>query len=157
MSVQPSGVKVVGPDEGVRQVVLGDRQRVILAGADTGGTIAVVEDTNPPGFGIPLHLHRREDETFHVVAGTVEFRIAGEVVRAGPGTTVHIPRDVPHAFTVAGDAPATMRITLTPAGLERYFAELAQFPPGPPDMARLAEVSARYGIEFRAEPDGPAA
>ncbi len=43
-----------------------------------------------------------------------------------------------------------------PAGIERMFDELADLPAGPPDMARVLAICARYGITFLDPPD-PAA
>jgi uncharacterized cupin superfamily protein len=40
--------------------------------ADTGGLLAVFEDTMAPSAsGPPLHLHTREDEALYILAGTV--------------------------------------------------------------------------------------
>jgi quercetin dioxygenase-like cupin family protein len=149
--------KLIPGDQGKRQNVLGDNQRVLLTGDDTGGSYALIEDCNPPGMRIPLHLHRNEDEMFYVVEGQVEFQIDNEMMRASAGTTVHVPRDIPHAFTIIGDVPAKMLIMLIPAGLEKYFEELSQLPSdGAPDMAKVVAISARYGIEFVSVPGGPA-
>ena len=129
----------------------------MLTGEDTGGSYALIEDCNPPRMDIPLHLHRNEDEMFYVVEGQVEFRIGSEILKATAGTTVHMPRDTPHAFTIIGDMPAKMLIMLVPAGLEKYFEELRQLPSGePPDMEKVVAISARYGIEFLSAPEGPA-
>jgi quercetin dioxygenase-like cupin family protein len=157
MSTSSQGAKIVSSVQGKQQNVLGDNQRVLLTGEDTGGSYALIEDFNPPGMGIPLHLHRNEDEMFYVVDGQVEFQVSGEVVRASAGATVHMPRNTPHAFTIIGDVPAKMLIMLIPAGLERYFEELSQLPPNePPDMEQVVAISARYGIEFLSAPEGPA-
>lgn len=140
---------VLGPGHGHPLNVLGDRQTVKVTGEDTGGAFALVENHNPPGVGIPMHLHRHEDETFYVVEGDVRFTVDGEQIEAGPGTTVFLPRGTPHAFEVVGDGPARMLILLAPAGLEGLFRELAALD-GPPDPAALAAACGPYGIEFLA-------
>ncbi len=147
-------VKLITNEQGKRLNVLGDRQRILLTGKDTAGQYALIENYDPPGVSIPLHLHRNEDETFYVVSGEVDFQINGETARATAGTTVYLPRNSPHSFTVAGNEPAKMLILLTPAGLENYFEELAQMPSDePPDMEKVIEISARYGIEFLSPPE----
>jgi len=157
MSISSQGAKIVSGEQGRRQNVLGDNQRVLLTGEDTGGKYALIENFDPPGVGIPLHLHRNEDEMFYVVEGQVEFQVSGEVVRASVGTTVHISRNTPHAFTIIGDVPAKMLIMLVPAGLEKYFEELSRLPSDePPDMEKVVAISAPYGIEFLSTPEGPA-
>jgi hypothetical protein len=35
-----------------------------------------------------------------------------------------------------------------PAGAEHMFEELNALPPGPPDMAKVLEVCARFGVIF---------
>ena len=154
MSDTIPNVRLVSNEQGKRLNVLGDSQRILLTGEDTAGSYSLIENYNPPGASIPLHLHRNEDETFYVVSGEVDFQINGEIVRATAGTTVYLPRNAPHSFTVVGSEPAKMLIILIPAGLERYFEELSQLPPAePPDMEKVIEISGRYGIEFLSPPN----
>ena len=146
--------RLISNGQGKRLNVLGDNQRILLTGEDTGGSYTLVENYNPPGASIPLHLHRNEDETFYVVSGEVEFEINGEIVLATAGATVYLPRNAPHSFTIVGSEPAKMLFMLMPAGLEKYFEELSQLPSNePPDMKKVIEISARYGIEFLSPPD----
>jgi len=139
--------KVVGVDDAPQLTVLGDHQRVRLRAEDTGGLLALVEQQNPPGTGVPFHVHSREDEAFHVVEGQVSFRVDKDSFVAGPGTTVFAPRGTPHAFQVVGESNAKVLLTITPGGLERMFEELAKLPATlPPDMAKVARICSRYGI-----------
>lgn len=141
--------RLISHEQGQRLNVLGDQQRVVLTGEDTGGRYALIENANAPGMSIPPHLHRNEDEMFYVLEGEVEFQIGEQIVRASAGTTIHLPRQTPHAFTIVGAQPARMLILLVPAGLEKYFEELSRLPSeGPPNMATVAAISARYGVEF---------
>jgi len=157
MSTSIQGARVSSDGEGKRLNVLGDNQRVILASEDTGGRYALIENYNPPGVGIPLHLHHNEDETFHVLEGQVEFHIGAETIQAIAGTTIYLPRNTPHAFTIVGEAPAKMLIMLMPAGLEKYFEELSQLPSDkPPDMETVIDISTRYGIELLSHPESSA-
>jgi len=36
---------------------------------------------------------------------------------------------------------------MTPGGYERFFEELAQLPPGPPDMAKFQTIFEKYDQE----------
>ncbi len=144
------------PGEGLSINCIGDNQTVKLTGEQTGGRFTLVEDENPPGTAIPLHYHTREDESFYVLDGTVDFTIGGRRLLALPGTTLFAPRDVPHAWTVIGDRSARMLIMLTPGGADRMFAELASHcgdrcaggPMPPPEV--IAEICGRYGVFFGA-------
>ena len=98
--------KVLHSREGQYINVIGDNQYIKLTGEETAGAYTLIEEINPPGVGVPLHLHENEDETFHVAEGQVEFTLDGKPVTAGAGTTVYLPRRVPHAFKVVGQTPA---------------------------------------------------
>jgi quercetin dioxygenase-like cupin family protein len=111
----------------------------------------------PPGGGPPLHIHRREDETFYVVEGTVDFRLGDDTITAGVGDFVNVPRGLVHRFHNAGAAPMRMILTFTPAGMEKFFEETlerALDPSAPPPdnvdevAARYVAAAPRYGLEF---------
>lgn len=141
--------KLVVRDPEASLNVLGDTQYVLLTGEDTEGRFALMENENPPGVGPPPHVHRNEDEAFHVLEGRVAFEVDGERVVGEAGATMFLPRGSTHTWEVVGDEPARMLIMLMPAGLEDYFRELSDLDgDGPPDMEEVLEVSARHGIEF---------
>jgi quercetin dioxygenase-like cupin family protein len=91
---------------------------------ETGGQISVFRATCPEGFGPPRHVHTAEDEVFLVLEGDVRFEIDGVPLAAGPGTTVWMPRGVPHAFRVES-AVAVMVGIITPGGFEHLFRTLS--------------------------------
>ena len=120
---------------------------LLLAGArDTaGGPAFVVHDLVPRALGSPVHTHTREDEWSYVLDGEVGIEIAGSTTVARPGDLVLKPRGVPHAFWNAGDSPARFLEVITPGGFEDYFAALAEVLP---DLDRVMEVAARYGLDI---------
>ena len=146
--------KFLPPGDGRRLSVIGDNVLVRLAGADTGGAFALVEQTNPPGVGIPPHVHANEDELFEVLEGGMTFTVGGETFEAGPGAAVFLPRNVPHSFTATGPGVTRTHVMAFPAGIERMFEELAALPAGPPDLAKAFEICGRYGVTFL-QPAGP--
>jgi mannose-6-phosphate isomerase-like protein (cupin superfamily) len=95
----------------------------LVPAAATGGALSVFRATMPEGFGPPRHVHTREDEVFLVLEGEAMFDVDGRILRAGPGTTVFMPRGVPHAFRVTSPA-AVMLGVLTPGGFEELFRNL---------------------------------
>jgi quercetin dioxygenase-like cupin family protein len=135
----------------------GDMYRFLVTGAETGGAYFVMEALVPPGGGPPLHIHRHEDETFYVVAGSCDFRLGDDAITAGPGDFVNIPRGSVHNFHNAGADTARLVLTFTPANIEKFFEETlerALDPTQPPPenvdevAARYAAAAPRYGIEF---------
>ena len=144
---------VLSPDEGERVELGGLGVRFMIEGAETGGNFALVEHPiGPRVLAAPLHTHEREDEYTYVLEGEVGVQVGDEVLIAGPGELILKPRGVPHAFWNAGDAPARALEIISPAGFERYFAEIAPLLPpnhtGPPDEEALGAVMAKYRLDM---------
>jgi mannose-6-phosphate isomerase-like protein (cupin superfamily) len=97
----------------------------------------------------PLHRHRREDEYSFVVKGRVGALLGDEVVVGGPGDLIFKLRNQWHTFWNAGDQPARLVEIMSPAGFERFFAELVDLggvTQAEPQM--LADLCARYELEM---------
>ena len=148
------GRALIPPDDG-EAVALGGLGVVFkLSGAETGGVFADVEHPLQPGaLAGPPHTHANEDEVSLVLAGEVGVLIGDEVFRATPGTYVVKPRAVPHTLGTAGSEPARVQEIIAPAGFEEYFREVATVlsAGGPPDLAEIAEIAARYGLTLHPE------
>src|SRR5215212_5952397 len=96
----------------------------------TSENFSVVEHPIAPRtLAGPSHVHEHEDEYSYVLEGEVGFEVGDEVFSAGAGKLVAKPRAIWHAFWNAGDQPARLLEIISPAGFERYFAELAQLIP----------------------------
>ncbi len=115
----------------------------------------------PPGFASPYHKHHREDEAFYVLDGEVSFVFDGKWLKAGPGTYMFGPREIPHGFKVVGSVPARMLLLCAPGGFEHFVLEQATdmtSPAAPPDMAKLMELAAKYNVDILGplpeEPEG---
>jgi quercetin dioxygenase-like cupin family protein len=144
---------VLSPDEGEMAWMGGLGVRFMVDGAETGGTFALVEHPiEPRALAAPMHTHRNEDEYTYVLEGEIGVQVGNEARVARSGDLVFKPRGVPHAFWNAGDTPARALEIISPAGFERYFAEIAPLlppnHPGPPDERALGAVMARYGLEM---------
>jgi len=117
----------------------------------TNGGFALMEHYEmPAGFASPYHTHHREDESFYVLEGQIAFVCDGKWLKAGPGTYVFGPREIPHGFKVVGH-PARMLILCDPAGFERFVLEQTTpitEPPSAPDMGKLLALAAKYGIDI---------
>jgi quercetin dioxygenase-like cupin family protein len=139
----------------------GDGLFEFLVPADaTDGQLSVLRATMPAGFSPPKHIHTREDEVFVVLTGDVCFDVDGEVRLAGPGTTVYMPRGIPHTFRVQSPS-ARMLGVMTPGGFEALFRNLS-IPAGaralpeprtvPLDLPRVMAEQRRLGTEVVGPP-----
>ena len=125
-----------------------------VSGEQTGGAFAIVEHPLAPGaLAAPPHIHANEDEITLVLEGTVGVLIGDDVFEAPVGAYVIKPRGVPHTFWNAGAVSARIQEIITPAGFEHYFRELAEVLAAstPPDMGRVMETAARYGLTMQME------
>ena len=146
----------VGQGEGEARWWLGMLAVVKATAADTGGQMAIVEVTAPPGFAAPLHVHHREDEAFWLLAGDATFEVGGAAIAARAGDYLFGPRGIPHRFTV-GNAGCRMLFILTPGGFEDLVIAMSEpaarrtLPPPSdvePDRERIAAIAKAYGNEL---------
>jgi len=145
MTAEP---KATLANEGRAFNVLGNELLLKVTSEQSGGAFELYQQTNPPGAGVPPHVHSREDETFHVVSGQVRFLVGEKWMEAGPGTTLWAPRNVPHGYQIVGQEPAVLLFIVSPPTMAPMFAELGALPPGPPDLAKVGEICGRYGVKF---------
>ena len=123
-SERPRAGMVIPPGHGESLDLGRTVPRVLLAGDDCGGHLAVLETMQPAGGGPPLHTHTHEDESFYVLAGEFTF-VCGEVsLEAVAGSFAHLPRGVPHRY-FAGPDGGRLLMLFTPSGMENYFREWA--------------------------------
>jgi quercetin dioxygenase-like cupin family protein len=131
---------VIGPDDGTW--LPGEFEvRIAVRGEDTGGVMAVLEETLPPRRLVPQHVHAN-DVWVQVVSGSIGVLVGDDVAEASAGAWALKPRHVPHAMWNPTDEPARLIEVLTPAGSERWFEALAK---GEDDFDELCR---RHGIEF---------
>jgi quercetin dioxygenase-like cupin family protein len=111
--------------------------KVLVRSEQSGGQVAMVESTMPPGAkGPPLHTHDF-DEAFYVLDGELTFQLGDELITARQGELAFALRGVPHTLANRSSAPARVLIVFTPAGFERMFARRAAEQAGlePPEWA----------------------
>lgn len=135
------------------------RYTVKIGGEQTDGRLSQLLASDRRGGAPPLHIHHREDESFHVIAGEITFFVGDQRLEATAGDFVFAPKGVPHAFLVTSEY-AEYLTSFSPAGAERFFAEVAprvepgEAPPSPsePDREEFARIAASYGIEIVGPP-----
>jgi mannose-6-phosphate isomerase-like protein (cupin superfamily) len=121
---------------------------VIVPAAATGGLLSVCEMPVAPGYMVPPHLHRDEDEFSYVIAGRIGARIGDDEFTAEPGSWIVKPRGIWHTFWNAGPEPARIIELVLPGRFEEFFRRSS-------DLARGGECSDEVmealGREYGAE------
>lgn len=148
-----AAAKVVGPRDGKAGFLGSIGVRFMIDGDETGKTFSLVEHPmSPRALAAPLHRHTREDEYSYIIQGRVGAMLGDEVLVAGPGDLVYKPRNQWHTFWNAGDEPARLLEIISPAGFERFFAELVQLGGvAGAEPAAFADLCARYHLEMDPE------
>jgi mannose-6-phosphate isomerase-like protein (cupin superfamily) len=132
---------------------------ILVDGDASGGALALIDERGRRGDMPPLHVHRRDDETFYVLEGEVTLFVGDEQIGVGPGQAALAPRDVPHAYRVESDEARWLVFT-APAGFDAFVREVSdpapaeELPPHgrPVDPAFLGEAAAKVGIEILGPP-----
>jgi len=124
----------------------------------TNGRFDLLDQSMPPGYVVPRHIHHAEDEAWYLLDGEVTFYCGDEEFRATRGTWIYAPRDIPHTFKVSAQGARALTFT-APSGFAGFvdeFGEPAQTssvpPPGPIDEARLAMLAQKYHIAIVGPP-----
>lgn len=109
----------------------------------TGGAYSLFEETLRPLEGTKPRVGHREDGCFYVVDGELEFLAGDEILKAGPGSLIYVPRGTLYGFTNVGRTEARVLNLLTPGGThERFFEEVEHH------ADAVSQIAARYGIEI---------
>lgn len=147
-SAQTAMVLLPGAEESVGALGVGITYKTV--GSQSDGQWLALEYIAPPQFaGPPPHWHKVTTEIFYVLAGALTLRVGDQTIQAGPGGYAYVPPGTVHAFSNQTDAPAKYLLVASPAGLENYFAELAELvsnePSWPPkDMSPVIALMAKY-------------
>src|SRR5579872_2182821 len=145
--------RVIGPTDGKAGFLGSIGVRFMIEGVEAGNRFSMVEHPmSPRALAAPLHRHHNEDEYSFVLAGRMGALLGDEHLEAGPGELVFKPRGQWHTFWNAGDEPCRILEIISPAGFERFFAELVDLggvAQAGPDQLR--ELSRRYGLEMQPE------
>lgn len=131
--------------------------RVLVSPEQTNGNFALIDFTLPKGSEPPRHVHLREDETFYLLDGSVEFQIGDRVILGEVGQAIFAPRTVDHQFRIQSEQ-ARMLTLITPGDFANFFREFSapidqepvtlQAPQGPPPADVLNRLVARMTERF---------
>lgn len=89
----------------------------VMGSAENAFVIAEWRDpgapAGPPRYIAPLHLHRRDDEAWYVLEGTLCIQRGDEIVEAKAGAGVLVPRGVKHTYWNPAPEPARYLLIMT--------------------------------------------
>ena len=77
----------------------------------------------PPRLIAPLHLHRKDDEAWYILEGTLRVRVGNEEVEARAGSGVLVPRGTPHTYWNPSSEPARYLLVMS-ANVYRLIQEI---------------------------------
>jgi uncharacterized RmlC-like cupin family protein len=134
-----------------------------VSASDGQDGISILEHLVPYGFSPPLHLHRTEDEVFHVLEGDFRVKIKDQEHRLGAGDVLLAPKGVPHTYRVESAQGGPCHAITARGDFERFVRavsrpdERPELPPpaGPPSadaVEGLKVAAAKHGIELVGPP-----
>jgi quercetin dioxygenase-like cupin family protein len=135
---------------------IGHLMSILISSHDTNGSFSLIHGFEIKGLEPPPHMHTKEDESFYIMNGEINYTVGKEVFNARSGDWVFLPRNIQHSFQVQTDQ-AEVLIHLSPGGFEDYFREMSEpakelkvppRPQGPPDVKRIVATASKYGIIF---------
>jgi uncharacterized cupin superfamily protein len=134
------------PDCAPVRRVLGMQHRNLMLPQEGG--YLLLEASIPPGFGSPLHVHERDSECIHVLAGELVMmdEMGERTVR--PGDTCLLPAGQAHGFINRGSETARALVIATPGeAAHQFFDELDQLAAtGPVDVQDVCEAARRHAL-----------
>jgi quercetin dioxygenase-like cupin family protein len=115
-------------DDGKKFMMADGEYTAIVVGKEmTGSAYVITNGVIAPGSFVPDHYHKREDQTFHVVEGSLEAKIGDEVFLIGAGDTIFCPRGVSHYMKNTGSDTAKLISYIIPGDwAEDFMAETSR-------------------------------
>lgn len=113
----------------------------------TARAFTLLEATEPPDFGPPMHIHHNAAEAFYVLEGEYIIFIEDQESRCPAGSFIYIPLGVKHGFRVGSVASRKLNL-YAPGVMVGYFDELsAAIADGVADDKRLGAIATKNGVE----------
>ena len=138
---------ILQPQQG-RVIDLGNFAMAVKASHElTSGAFTLLEATEPPDFGPPMHIHHNAAEAFYVLEGEYIIFIEDQETRCPEGSFIYIPLGVKHGFRVGSVASRKLNL-YAPGVMVGYFDALAAaIAAGAADDEHLAAIAAKNGVE----------
>jgi quercetin dioxygenase-like cupin family protein len=120
------------------------------------GAYSVFIQAAPPGTGVPMHIHHRDEESIYLLEGALAFQLGEDKFDVHAGDVVNMPKGAPHGFRVTGESTARVLFTLDlspESDYEMMFAGLVGL--SPTDFEQIKSVCAANDVEFLDPPALP--
>jgi quercetin dioxygenase-like cupin family protein len=143
----------------INNPVSGEQITFLQTAADTAGELLEFELSLSPDGHVPgAHVHPEQEERFHVLEGTMKFRMGLRRIVAEAGDTVVVPAGRVHRFANGGDSTARCRVEVVPAlDMEQLLETTVELAlegnvtrKGMPKPLHLALFVRRFAREVRA-------
>jgi quercetin dioxygenase-like cupin family protein len=103
----------------------GERFTIRASASETKGIYTMLEVVADPRNGVPIHIHRNEDEHILVLEGTLHVVIGDATLDVPAGTAITVSRGDPHAWCNLRAMPVRMLVIFSPGHIEGLFREIA--------------------------------
>lgn len=127
-----------------------------LTSDDSGSSLSAFELNVLPQAGPQLHVHHREDEWYYVLSGEFLFKAGAEQQTLPAGSSIWLPRGIPHTWANMSTAEAKLILVCQPGGFEKFFdemgREMADVHDAEAATRKMKDVMAKYGIELLGPP-----
>jgi oxalate decarboxylase/phosphoglucose isomerase-like protein (cupin superfamily) len=101
----------------------------------------MLEIVADPRNGVPIHIHKNEDEHFLILEGTLHMVIGDVTLDVPAGTAVTVSKGDPHAWCNLTEMPVRMLVIFSPGHVEGLFKAVAARKSGD-DIVAIAD---RFG------------
>lgn len=103
----------------------GERFTIRTSAKEAEGIYTMLEVVADPRNGVPIHIHKNEDEHFLVLEGTLHIVIGDITLDVRAGTAVTVSKGEPHAWCNLTEMPVRMLVIFSPGHIEELFKEVA--------------------------------
>jgi mannose-6-phosphate isomerase-like protein (cupin superfamily) len=125
----------------------GTKMLIKVSEDQSEGRYSLIEMIHPPNIGPALHIHPNAPEAYYVLEGEYSIKCGKRTYHTKSGDFVFIPRGLPHNYRSGSKGGKVL--VISPAGLEKYFEEVADaLQAGHLTWELEKEIARRYGQEF---------
>lgn len=143
---------IVLPGEGQRITSNGIQIFLKATAQQTNGHWSLIEYVLPPSLpGPPPHYHKKTQEIFYILEGTLQFVVDGKNIDAPCGTLIVVPEGAVHTFKNISNDTVRFQVWFSPGGMEQYFIDVQQmiqqelkWPPA--DLSKLFSLMAQHDM-----------